>query len=84
MKKSLKFLALLCLPAFSLTACSDLLDMFYFGGSINQGGGYQSISTPPPGGDVPEYAPTDFTYKKYHIFVLVWLQFSSVLFLSHV
>lgn len=65
MKKSLKLLTLLCLPAFSLTACSDLLDMFYFGGSINQGGGYQSISTPPPGGDVPEYAPTDFTYKKY-------------------
>ena len=65
MKKSLKFIALLCLPAFSLTACSDFFDMFYFGGSIHQGGGYQSISTPPPGGDTPEYAPTDFTYKKY-------------------
>ena len=64
MKRKFKYLALLCIPAFSLTACSDFFDMFYFGGSVNNGG-YQSISTPPPGGDTPEYAPDNYTYKTY-------------------
>ena len=65
MKKKLAFLALLTIPAFTLTACSDLLDMFYFGGSFFPQGGYQSISTPPPGDTEPHYAPTEYTYASY-------------------
>ena len=65
MKRKLKYLALICIPAFTLTACSDFFDMFYFGGHTYQGGGYQSISTPPPGSDIPEYAPVNYTYKSY-------------------
>ena len=65
MKKKLILFAFLCTSAFSLTACSDFLDMFYFGGLGGGDGGYQSISTPPPGDTTPHYAPDNYTYKNY-------------------
>ena len=65
MKKKLILFAFLCTAAFSLTACSDFLDMFYFGGLGGGDGGYQSISTPPPGDTTPHYAPDNYTYKSY-------------------
>ena len=65
MKKKLAYLALLFIPALSLTACSDFFDMFYFGGNGTEHGGYNSISTPPAGDDTPHYAPTEYTYASY-------------------
>ena len=65
MKKKFVLLPLLCIPALTLTACSDFLDMFYFGGNGIENGGYQSISAPPAGDDAPHYAPTEYTYASY-------------------
>ena len=65
MKKKLAYLALLCIPAISLTACSDFFDMFYLGGNGIENGGYQSISTPPAGDDAPHFAPNEYTYDSY-------------------
>ena len=64
-KRKLALLALLSIPALSLTACSDFFDMFYFGFGGMENGGYQSISTPPAGDDTPHYAPTEYTYDAY-------------------
>ena len=67
-KKKLVLFTLLCIPVFSLTACSDFFDMFYFFGidpTKNANGGYQSISTPPAGDDTPHYAPNEYTYDTY-------------------
>ena len=64
-KKKLLVFAFLCTAAFSLSACSDFADMFYFGGIGGDNGGYQSISTPPPGDTTPHTATDEYTYKGY-------------------
>ena len=69
MKKKFAYLALLGIIAFTVSACSDFADMFYYGDqpfftSENEGGGgYQSISTPPPGSTVANRA--SLIYKDY-------------------
>ena len=69
MKKKFLYLALLGITAFTVSACSDFVDMFYYGENpLNNsenpgGGGYQSISTPPPGSTEANRASV--TYKDY-------------------
>ena len=67
MKKKFAHLAFLGIVTFSLTACAEFADMFYFGENplypTSGNAGYQSISTPPAGDLTPNYA--SLTYKDY-------------------
>ena len=63
MKKRLAQLAVLAAITISTSACQDFADMFYFGGDVNNGYSYRSVSTPPPG-DTEAHAAS-YTYMDY-------------------
>ena len=63
MKKRLVQLAILAVATLSTSACQDFADMFYFGGDVNEGYSFRSVSTPPPGDD--EAHEASYTYSDY-------------------